>query len=193
MLLFNDSTIEDLFYCAPAWSKTCLCVGVLGVHSFSNVNKHFKNRCPLHCQLTALTSTTAKNLALDHVKNAGHASLLLRTIVIHPASLQQQKLKQTSAEDTGKCFLFLSYFRSWGWRDGCGGWGGSSARKWEHYAFFFFFVFEICGHEYTRSIAQADTGIDITISRTVIRQCHRKAQLILAKHTKYQKSYSRIT
>ena len=24
MLLFNDSTIEDLFYCAPAWFKTFL-------------------------------------------------------------------------------------------------------------------------------------------------------------------------
>ena len=21
---YDDSTIEDLFYCAPAWSKTCL-------------------------------------------------------------------------------------------------------------------------------------------------------------------------
>ena len=24
MLLYDDSTIEDLLYCAPAWSKTCL-------------------------------------------------------------------------------------------------------------------------------------------------------------------------
>ena len=24
VLLCDDSTIEDLFYCAPAWSKTCL-------------------------------------------------------------------------------------------------------------------------------------------------------------------------
>ena len=24
VLLCHDSTIEDLFYCAPAWSKTCL-------------------------------------------------------------------------------------------------------------------------------------------------------------------------
>ena len=24
VLLNNDSTIEDLFYCVPAWSKTCL-------------------------------------------------------------------------------------------------------------------------------------------------------------------------
>ena len=24
MLLYGDWTIEDLFYCAPAWSKTCL-------------------------------------------------------------------------------------------------------------------------------------------------------------------------
>ena len=24
MLLFDNSAIEDLFYCAPAWSKTCL-------------------------------------------------------------------------------------------------------------------------------------------------------------------------
>ena len=24
MLLYDDSTIEDLFYYAPAWSKTCL-------------------------------------------------------------------------------------------------------------------------------------------------------------------------
>ena len=24
MLLYDDSTIEDLFYCAPAWPKTCL-------------------------------------------------------------------------------------------------------------------------------------------------------------------------
>ena len=24
MLLSDDSTIEDLFFCAPAWSKTCL-------------------------------------------------------------------------------------------------------------------------------------------------------------------------
>ena len=24
MLLYDDSTIEDLFYCASTWSKTCL-------------------------------------------------------------------------------------------------------------------------------------------------------------------------
>ena len=24
MLICDDSTIESLFYCAPAWSKTCL-------------------------------------------------------------------------------------------------------------------------------------------------------------------------
>ena len=24
MLLNNDSAIEDMFYCAPGWSKTCL-------------------------------------------------------------------------------------------------------------------------------------------------------------------------
>ena len=24
VLLYHDSTIENLFYCAPAWSKTCL-------------------------------------------------------------------------------------------------------------------------------------------------------------------------
>ena len=24
MFLYDDSTIENLFYCAPAWSKTCL-------------------------------------------------------------------------------------------------------------------------------------------------------------------------
>ena len=23
VFLFDDSTLEDLFYCAPAWSKTC--------------------------------------------------------------------------------------------------------------------------------------------------------------------------
>ena len=24
MPFYDDSTVEDLFYCAPAWSKTCL-------------------------------------------------------------------------------------------------------------------------------------------------------------------------
>ena len=43
VLLYNDSTIEDLFYCVPAWSKTCLffCQQVLSL-GFESVEHNSK-------------------------------------------------------------------------------------------------------------------------------------------------------
>ena len=35
MLLYDDSTIDDLFYCAPAWSQTCL-----GLESVEDDSEH---------------------------------------------------------------------------------------------------------------------------------------------------------
>ena len=44
VLLYHDSTIENLFYCAPAWSKTCLffcqqCL-ILGLESVEDNLEH---------------------------------------------------------------------------------------------------------------------------------------------------------
>ena len=45
MLLYDDSTIEDLFYYAPAWSKTCLffCQQFLslGLESAENYSENY--------------------------------------------------------------------------------------------------------------------------------------------------------
>ena len=44
VLLYNYSTVADLFYCAPAWSKTCLLFchqfHSLGLESVKNTSEH---------------------------------------------------------------------------------------------------------------------------------------------------------